>query len=797
MSLFHSQDYYKYEFTEARTMAIGRLDESWDQIVTGSLDGTITIHDLQKTAQTKQISSVIFERKLEYPILQVSIGRFARGYSQDLIALLHPKLLVIYRLFADKSDSYDLEKVMEHKLSFTAYNMCVDRFELVPIDQICVQSLNCALSVFNAENFAFTKTVETFIHPGPIAYCYQTRSFAIATGGYIATIKYDNLKGTSSSTSGKKLTYEWKLNLGDTAIDIRVMEASPTQPSIIVLCKRILFCFTTGGNIRYCHRFDFIAVSLLVYRTAEDTAHINMAIGTTNKSLVIYQDHSIVWISRLDYTPINIQLCTFSETHRCMLALLNFEDVLTVNYLGTQPNLFKFVETEPKITNTEQKRLEMIKYEKEIKSFGLETKILNDEIGGDIGNIETSLTLLLQKPKEVPDKLLTFDSIDFKREKEIIVNVTSLSPSVEILFESELEFEPKKCTLQIVDGQASNMINIKAPENPIRRLDSSVIGTFENGDILTYSFNAPLESVCRIYGAQKNANFKLSFDANNTAIPLDILFPEFDIDKPLEVAFQPIGSNDMISVFVAKSSNRYRVQSDRLEFIYMIVNELNNRITTLDSTNNLRCPIPMEFFVEDIMRVIDKDNEYYDLQNAIEKHAVKFRHAEMLLLSKFQDDKTEPESHTLLYLRECSKQLHEKLDNIIGIKDALDKMEYALMPLLDLFQLLLKMNGIDFFFNGQILMNRNKRVADILGAILSHHKGVSLEHSFPSDMIRKLLNGLYDSQGFLSSIIEEENEEGNEEEDDNRENRQQVIELPPSTISTIDPQIEFSMYATQ
>ncbi|EJW70250.1 hypothetical protein WUBG_18843, partial [Wuchereria bancrofti] len=57
----------------------------------------------------------------------------------------------------------------------------------------------------------------------------------------------------------------WTFNLGDYPLDLEVIDTSLVQPSIIILCKRTLFCLTHGGTLRFTYRLQCVATSLLVY----------------------------------------------------------------------------------------------------------------------------------------------------------------------------------------------------------------------------------------------------------------------------------------------------------------------------------------------------------------------------------------------------------------------------------------------------------------------------------------------------------------------------------------------------
>ena len=78
------------------------------------------------------------------------------------IALLHPRQLAVYGVTRSNSkekttlESYQLNLVYQHKLSRSAYSMCIGPFGGVQgKDFICVQSLDGTLNLFENESFRY------------------------------------------------------------------------------------------------------------------------------------------------------------------------------------------------------------------------------------------------------------------------------------------------------------------------------------------------------------------------------------------------------------------------------------------------------------------------------------------------------------------------------------------------------------------------------------------------------------------------------------------------------------------
>jgi hypothetical protein len=91
-------------------------------------------------------------------------------------------------------ESYQLNLVYQHKLSRSAFSMCIGPFGGVQgKDYMCVQSIDGTLNLFENESFAFSRFLPGFLLPGPMAYVGKTDSFVTVSSSFqLESYKYKN-----------------------------------------------------------------------------------------------------------------------------------------------------------------------------------------------------------------------------------------------------------------------------------------------------------------------------------------------------------------------------------------------------------------------------------------------------------------------------------------------------------------------------------------------------------------------------------------------------------------------------
>ncbi|VDO43982.1 unnamed protein product [Onchocerca flexuosa] len=362
MSVFHVHEWLALDLIDANVCAVGELIENRDQIVVGSVTGRIWIIDPGRANDTKQqqLLSCLLEEDLSVSIIDIAIANFVSNLEKNVIAVLSPQKLIIYHLVPDE-EAYQLTKLHEHNITAIAYNMCIGKFGRSLTTQICVQDMTSSLMVFAAENPLFHHTIPLIpaIHPGPIVYAAYSDSIVTVSSstGILTSYRYSVL---SAALSGKKITANWTFNLGDYPLDLETIDTALVQPSIVILCKRTIFCFTHGGSLRFTYRLQCVATSLLVYDSADD-AYVKLCISTATRLLLFFKNTISIWSAQLSHNAIQVRLCSFSS-YRSMLVILS-NSRISVSYLGTEPSLFRIPAPQTRYINFQQRYNEFMELE--------------------------------------------------------------------------------------------------------------------------------------------------------------------------------------------------------------------------------------------------------------------------------------------------------------------------------------------------------------------------------------------------------------------------------------------------
>uniref|UniRef100_A0A915N8I2 Protein PTHB1 n=1 Tax=Meloidogyne javanica TaxID=6303 RepID=A0A915N8I2_MELJA len=501
--------YFEFNKLMAFSRAIVLDVDSKDQIIVGSLDGILTVFDPGREPNHQNEMGVLSTLQISRSILQLSTGYFLPSYGPEtlIIVALTPSTLIYFKINQNRY------------------------FGRSNVEQICVQSLQGGLILYEAENRVLQRSIPDILHPGPLG-----------------SVRYSTLIAT-----GTKQTYiDWTIPLGDWAVQMVILLGDPSAslnsrpssaifnsntnlnssisintnaqnttgfpPSIIVLCKRILYCFTHNGSKSSENK-------LIQQQT---TLPISIIIGTAGKTLLFYSDTKLIWNVQLPFAAQIVETCTFSDSLRSMIVLLSENsDKLLVGYLGTEPSLFKMPASETREYNL----------------------------------IELFIPLFL---------------------------------------------------------------------------------------------------ICREVPPQRQAIFKLSIDSTQPALDIDILFPEFsnqkeEIGKEISnqnslvegkrtsIALQPFfgESTTSVSLFISTKTNRYRIQSDNTDFVFVIFSVLIERIQKNQPEARLHCPVPLHLCLTEIAKYIEAEEECANLEKQASILATQIRQVETVFLSRLKASQNE------------------------------------------------------------------------------------------------------------------------------------------------------------
>ncbi|KAM5190167.1 protein PTHB1 isoform 1-T1 [Callospermophilus lateralis] len=709
MSLFKARDWWstvlgeKEEFDQG-CLCLADVDNSGsgqDKIIVGSFMGYLRIFNPHpvKTGDGAQAEDLLLEVHLRDPILQVEVGKFVSGTEMLHLAVLHSRKLCVYSVSGtlgnvEHGNQYQLKLMYEHNLQRTACNMTYGSFGGVKgRDLICIQSMDGMLMVFEQESYAFGRFLPGSLLPGPLAYSSRTDSFiTVSSCRQVESYKYQVLAFATDADkrqeteqqklgSGKRLVVDWALNIGEQALDICIVSFNQSASSVFVLGERNFFCLKDNGQIRFMKKLDCSPSCFLPYCSVSEGT-INTLIGNHKNMLHVYQDVTLKWATQLPHIPVAVRVGCFQDL-KGVIVTLSDDGRLQCSYLGTDPSLFQAPKVESRELNYDELDVELKELQRIIKvvksqgiwpmpekeddlkvyamvssNFDPVSQATDVEIGTDVvPSITVQVTLqnriVLPKVKlsiyVQPPLVLTCDQFTFEFLAPEMISTVSFSVYLK-----------RSYTPSDLEGNA--VVSYSRP-----------IGTPR---VVQCKFRLPLKLICLPGQPSKTANHKLTIDTNQSPVNLPSLFPGFanqsDDDQVNVMGFRFL-SGSRVTLLASKTSQRYRIQSEQFEDLWLITNELILRLQKYfekqgikDFASSFSGSIPLQEYFELIDHHFELRINGEKLEELLSERAVQFRAIQRRLLTRFKDKTPAPLQHLDVLLDGTYKQ-------VIALADAVEE----------------------------------------------------------------------------------------------------------------------------
>uniref|UniRef100_A0A672ZJB2 Bardet-Biedl syndrome 9 n=1 Tax=Sphaeramia orbicularis TaxID=375764 RepID=A0A672ZJB2_9TELE len=648
MSLFKARDWWsavlgKGEEFDQGCLCIGDVDNSGtghDKVVVGSYMGMLRIFsphaNVSNEGGQNLIDSLLLEVQLQNAIIQVEIGKFVSCSELLHLAVLHPRKLSVYSISGTAGNvehgvQYQLKLIYEHNLQRTACNMTYGAFGGVTgHHSLCIQSMDGMLMFFEQDSYSFGRFLPGFLLPGPLAYNPRTDSFlTVSSARQLECYKYETLAVATEAetrpgpdlplrTGGKRLTADWILVLGEQALDISISSFSHSSSSIFVLGERNLYCVRDNGQIRFMRKLEFNPSCFLPYCSVTDGT-TNLLLCNHTNMLLVYQDVTLKWAAQLSFVPVAVRVASFPDL-KGLVVTLSSDGHLLCSYMGTDPSFFSMPKVDAREADYEQVDAEMKKLQKIIR--------------------EASRTQDILPKAETEEDLTVTVSVANRSSVTILMVICCLhflflgvGSSTVVTFSVFLNghYPPADLTGDIT-------VSYTSPTGVPRILQSK--------------FSLPLALVCVSSSAAKNTKFKITVDTNQPPVDLSSIFPEFS-DKSEHkdgnsLALQFL-SGAKVTMVASKTSQRYRIQSDSFEDMWLVVKELVQRfdlhfskLGVKDFKKSFSGPLPLqEYFlsVDNHFQLRVSAQQYQDL---LSERAVQFRAIQRRLLTRFKDKTPAP-----------------------------------------------------------------------------------------------------------------------------------------------------------
>ncbi|XP_049901956.1 protein PTHB1 isoform X1 [Epinephelus moara] len=691
MSLFKARDWWSAVLGEGEEfdqgcLCVGDVDNSGsghDKVVVGSYMGMLRIFSphTSKSSEGGVADALLLEVQLQNAIIQVEVGKFVSCSELLHLAVLHPRKLSVYSVSGtagnvEHGDQYQLKLVYEHNLQRTACNMTYGTFGGVTgHHSLCIQSMDGMLMFFEQDSYSFGRFLPGFLLPGPLVYNPRTDSFlTVSSARQLESYKYETLAVATEAesrqdpdlplkTGGKRLTPDWTFILGEQALDLCVPSFSHSSSSIFVLGERNLYCLRDNGQIRFMKKLEFNPSCFLPYASVTDGT-TNLLLGNHTNMLLVYQDVTLKWAAQLSFVPVAIRVANFPEIKGVVVSLSS-DGHLLCSYMGTDPSFFSTPKVDAREADYEQVDAEM----KKLQKFIREATRTQDILPKAEAEEDLIVTVAVSSSMDNPSQALIQDidglpvpsvTVQVKVKARCVVQASKLTVGIQ----PPLAVTQEQFVLEPMGVGSSTVVAFSAFLNgryPAADLTGDVTVSYSSPTelnpkgvprVLQSRFSLPLALVCVPSFPAKTTKFKITVDTNQPPVNLNAIFPEFSAkseDKDgNSLAFQFL-SGAKVTVQASKTSQRYRIQSDHFEDMWLVVKELVQRfdqhfskLGVKDFKKSFSGPLPLqEYFlsVDNHFQLRVSAQQYQDL---LSERAVQFRAIQRRLLTRFKDKTPAP-----------------------------------------------------------------------------------------------------------------------------------------------------------
>lgn len=200
--------------------------------------------------------------------------------------------------------------------------------------------------------------------------------------------------------------------------------------------------------------------------------------------------------------------------------------------------------------------------------------------------------------------------------------------------------------------------------------------------VIQCKFRLPLKLICLPGQPSKAASHKLTIDTNKSPVSLLSLFPGFasqpDDEQVNVMGFRFLGGS-RVTLLASKTSQRYRIQSEQFEDLWLITNELILRLQEYFEKQGIKdfaCSFSGSVPLQEYFELIDHHFELRingeKLEELLSERAVQFRAIQRRLLTRFKDKTPAPLQHLDTLLDGTYKQ-------VIALAEALEENQANLL----------------------------------------------------------------------------------------------------------------------
>ncbi|KAM8936169.1 protein PTHB1 [Lycaon pictus] len=566
-------------------------------------------------------------------------------------------------------------------------------------DLICIQSMDGMLMVFEQESYAFGRFLPGSLLPGPLAYSSRTDSFiTVSSCQQVESYKYQVLAFATDADkrqeteqqklgSGKRLVVDWTLNIGEQALDICIVSFNQLASSVFVLGERNFFCLKDNGQIRFMKKLDCSPSCFLPYCSVSEGT-MNTLIGNHNNMLHIYQDVTLKWATQLPHIPVAVRVGCLHDL-KGVIVTLSDDGHLQCSYLGTDPSLFQAPKVESRELHYDELDIELKELQKIIKDVNKSQGIWPVTEREDDLKVSAMVSPNVDSVSQATDVEVGIDLIPSVTVKVTLQNRLALQKAkLSVYVQPPLVLTCDQFTFEFMAPEMSRTVAfsvyLKGSYTPPELEGNAVVSYSRPSDrnpdgiprVIQCKFRLPLKLICLPGQPSKTASHKLTIDTNKSPVSLLSLFPGFanqsEDDQVNIMGFRFLGGS-RVTLLASKTSQRYRIQSEQFEDLWLITNELIIRLQEYFEKQGIKdfaCSFSGSMPLQEYFELIDHHFELRingeKLEELLSERAVQFRAIQRRLLTRFKDKTPAPLQHLDTLLDGTYKQ-------VIALADAVEE----------------------------------------------------------------------------------------------------------------------------
>ncbi|XP_058053381.1 protein PTHB1 [Anopheles bellator] len=538
-----------------------------------------------------QHSDVILEVMLPLPVIGVSSGKFTTASKNDprlQLAVLHPMRLCIFQIvtvdgIAEHGDYTKLIPLYEHSLEKPAFSMCQGPFGGVKGREfLCVQHLDSSLRFFEQDGINYERTLATDRHLlSPVHYLPRVDCFVtVAPSWVLECYRYQDISETIESL--RRHDPIWSLCIGEYALDLSVQQISNTESVIVVLGENNLLCVSDTGQVRFIKKLDYSPICFHTFVVGwywEPDARLIAAVVSESGSLLLYENDRILWSAQLPEIPVAIERANVRGLPGALVTLGPTGSLL-IGYLGSEPQLFKVPALNLAPLDLERCQRELLGLEREIR-VGV------DPSDASIANVEQDVTMeiVIGSPTAsvYPTNIPPTDggqlemcelsvAVRAALNLEMLQVTIGVDPSVQCTTES---FLFRDVTPNNTERFETWLYPYEAatPGSLTVTVSCSYTNKHSITRVLQRVAYLPLALFVKSCPPSKESLYKITLTAPSSGgAGLRPLFPELCAEASLSaLGLQSLIDGRRMTIVAAKTTNRFRIQSDELPLLATVL----------------------------------------------------------------------------------------------------------------------------------------------------------------------------------------------------------------------------------